>query len=348
MKLYNYSKSEKLNYNIEKAEDNLSGKNHLQKYILTFNSPYRTGVAENDSVHCELFLNQGCNLCTAAEAKPEYINNARLKTAIDTLLIVIHGFSTKKTKMDNYYYFISKAIEKNVSCAFINLPFHLHRSPKKEKSGERLIYYDDVQTLKFFHQSVVDVKKFIDIISNILQIKNTTLFGLSLGSMVSLITMAYDRRIKKGIFLIGGGNWYEIHWNSALKFILRGNCSDKGQTTKEKCREFYSDFPDFLNKFKQIDIENIPFDIKECPELKKVTTKMCFLCDPLAFAHKLNPKNILMINSKLDFYFSKKSTTRLWEELGKPEIYWLNNFHTSKILRNKKVINKTLDFILKG
>ena len=344
MELYQYNKNKNSKYHIKKLDEDALKKGQFQKFILTYISPYKTGIEKNDEVYCELFLNQNFSPDDTIDININHINGTQPKTN-NPLLISIHGFSSKKDKMGNYYYFIKKILEKNINCAFINLPLHLHRTPRGEKSGERLIYYDDIQTLEFFHQSVVDVRKFIDIILNILPIKSINICGLSLGSMVSLITMANDKRIKKGIFLIGGGNWHEIHWNSSLRFILKGNCSKEGQTTREKCREFYSNFPNFLNEFKKIGSKKIPFDIKKCPELEKVTTKMCFLCDPLAFAHKINPDNVLMINSKFDFYFPKKSTLQLWEELGKPEIHWLNSFHSSKILTNKKVIKIISDFI---
>ena len=344
MELYNYNKNENLKYHIEKVKKGLLKDSSFQKFILTYMSPYKTGIEENDEVHCELFLNKDSSLDAAIKANINHTNSTQPETN-NPLLISIHGFSSKKDRMDNYYYFINKILEKNINCAFINLPLHLYRTPRGEESGERLIYFDDKQTLEFFHQSVVDIMKFIDIILNILPIKSINICGLSLGSMVSLITMANDRRINKGIFLIGGGNWHEIHWNSGLRFILKGNCSEEGQTTREKCREFYSNFPDFLNEFKKISSKKIPLDLKKYPELKKVTTKMCFLCDPLAFAHKINPNNVLMINSKFDFYFPKKSTLQLWEELGKPEIHWLNSLHSSKIITNAKVIKTISDFI---
>lgn len=203
-----------------------------------------------------------------------------------------------------------------------------------------------METLKFFHQCVVDVKKLIDIVLEILPLKNIYICGISLGSMVSLITMANDNRISKGIFLFGGRNWEEIHWNGILKFILKGDCTHKGKNTREACRESYNNFPKFLSEFKKIKNKRIEIDLKYFPDLKKAATKMCFLCDPLAFAHKISPEKVLMINSKFDFYFSQKSTEQLWKELGRPKIYWLNTLHSSKILTDENIIMKIKQFLL--
>jgi hypothetical protein len=335
MKLYNYNKIPKLTYTIKKAstETNLP-----YRYTLTYESAYKTGIKKNDKVYTELFLNH------------DFLNNDKNKQKkrlenTETLVILIHGFSSRKDKLRNYHFLINKITQKNLNCAFINLPFHLNRTPTDEVSGRRLLYFNDVETLEFFHQSVVDVRKFIDIILNIHPFKNIYICGLSLGGMVSIISMVYDRRIKKGIFLITGGNWKEIHWDGMLKFFLKGNCISDGIITKKQCNDFYNKFPKFLEELKKIPLNELTNDLVDFPELKKATLKMCFLCDPLAFAHKINPENVLMINSKFDQYFTTRSTTLLWEELGKPKIYWLNNLHTSKILSNSKVIKKITNFI---
>ena len=346
MKLYNYDKELKLTYTLKKAR---AETNFFHRYILTYESAYKTGIKKNDKVYTELFLNNDfLNYNIKNELKKSLDNTPTDMNKLqntDTLIIFIHGFSSRKDKLGNYYFLINKITQKNLNCAFINLPFHLNRTPTDETSGKRLLYFNDVKTLEFFHQSVVDVRKFIDIILNIRPFKNIYICGLSLGGMVSIISMVYDRRIKKGIFLITGGNWKEIHWDGMLKFFLKGNCISDGIITRKKCNDFYNKFPKFLEELKKIPLNELTDDLGDFPELKKATLKMCFLCDPLAFAHKINPENVLMINSKFDQYFTTRSTTLLWEELGKPKIYWLNNLHTSKILTNPKVIKKITNFI---
>jgi hypothetical protein len=72
---------------------------------------------------------------------------------------------------------------------------------------------------------------------------------------------------------------------------------------------------------------------------------MCFLCDPAAFANRINPENVIMINSRFDHLFSKKSTKELWEALGKPQAHWFNKLHTSKMILNPRVFEKIYEFI---
>ncbi|MCL4415158.1 MAG: alpha/beta hydrolase [Actinobacteria bacterium] len=325
MKLYSYANDIKTNLKIREVmafPDIGKPPVGFKKYILEYDSPYRTGIKENDSVYAELFLGKN-----------------------DKLLVFVHGFAANQKKIVNYNSFIYNLVNKGFNCAFINLPFHLNRAPGVELSGQRLISYDDKETLLFFHQSVVDIRKLIDISLDLLPLKKIIICGVSLGTMVSVISMSCDSRISKGIFLIGGGNWNEIHWKGFLRFLLKGNCSQEGFITKEKCSQYYTRFPDFLKDFKEIKIEDLTWDLENYPELKQKVQKMCFLCDPVAFANKINPENVLMINSRFDHYFSKKSTKELWEALGKPRIYWFNRLHTSKLILNPRIFEKIYEFI---
>jgi len=339
--LYHYT-DENTDYNLEELSEN----NCVKEYELTFDSPYSTGLEENDRVYAKLFLNKdktGTDNNNLSKRNKNDKNN--------DLLIVVHGLSTSKPKLKKYYHFINKMNSDNLSCAFINLPLHLNRTPDGERGGERLIYFNDIQTLIFFHQSVVDIRKLIDILLKISNFNRVYICGISLGSMISIIAMANDNRIDKGVFLLGGGNWEEIHWRGALRFILRGNCifKDKryaGKTRREACREIYSKFPLFVKKMKELKPEKIKMNLDNLPELKEVIPKMCFLCDPVAFAYKINTEKVFMISSRFDFYFNKKSTNHLWEELGKPEIYWINKLHSSSIITNERIIARIKKFLL--
>jgi hypothetical protein len=150
--------------------------------------------------------------------------------------------------------------------------------------------------------------------------------------------MAFDDRIKRAALLIGGGNWEEVHWRGALRYVLKGDCSLNSNDTKRVvCKKTYQVFPSFLDEFKRTEKSDLSPDLIKLEELKKVTPKVCFLCDPTAFGHMVDPDRILMVNSRLDFYFSRRSTKYLWEELGRPRIRWINRFHSSKILIDQKI-----------
>jgi len=319
-------------------------------YSLFFKSPYESSSEINNNVYTELFFKKEFFIKTP-DAKSPYRKNFiedyfKYYNKDIPLLIFLHGFSTKDEKLKNYYRFINNILNLDIACLFINLPFHLSRRPQSEASGSRIIYYDDVDTLLFFHQCVVDVRKAIDIVERTISPDEINICGISLGSIVSVISMAVDKRIDKGILMLGGGNWKEIHWGGILRYVLKGNCAGNETITREKCGIYYSNFSKFLEKVKSLNPDSLTMEINEEDNLKKLCTKKCYLCDPLVFAYKINPEKVLMLNSRLDHLFSKKSSLMLWEELGRPEIHWFNYFHLSRIL-NKKLILKNIAAFLK-
>ncbi|MFC2145311.1 alpha/beta hydrolase, partial [Actinomycetota bacterium] len=329
MNIYNY-KPQTLDYNINSIYS--SSENSINRFSITFPSVYSTDIKENDRVYSELFINN-----SQSERKGE----------IDNILIFVHGFGTKKKKLSNYYYFASSLADRGIPCILLNLPFHLKRKPPGEVSGGRIVYFDDIQTLDFFHQSVVDIRRLAEIISDIYNPGNIDICGISMGSMISVIAAALEDKIRRCVLLIGGGNWEEVHWNGALKYILKGDCSDKNISNRQECMETYKEFPGFLKQLKSSNNKVLTDNFENISELRKVIPKACFLCDPLAFSHMMDPSKVLMINSRFDLYFSRKSTKYLWEELGKPEIKWLNKFHSSTILKNEKVLKMIQNFLVK-
>jgi len=366
MKIYEYEKKDTDNFSLNFEGSFSSYKKNASADIAVFNlsflSPYITGVKKNDTVSCRLFINKRYTEIKAMSEFPAFSENHQKlnghKAETDEikklfeylkdktkLLIFIHGFSTNENKLCNYYKFIEKIVSENTSCLFLNLPFHLGRTPENEFSGRRLINYDDKETLTFFHQSVVDIRKAIDIAEDLLSPTETNICGISLGSMVSVITKAVDKRIKKAVLLLGGGCWEEIHWKGILRFVLRGNCADEGTINRSKCHKYYLNYFEFLDNFKKSEDKTISSDLSEDPLLSMLCSKKCYLCDPLTFAHMINPEEVIMINSNIDHFFTRKSSNLLWKELGKPKIYWLNYPHFSSILNNIRVFGIISEFL---
>ncbi|MBM3710171.1 MAG: hypothetical protein FJW61_07115 [Actinobacteria bacterium] len=142
MYLYQLKKNEDLNYSFKEVysyiTENFFLRRKIRKIILQFNSPYKSGVKENDTVYAELFLTKENN-----DKGQEKTGN---KGGIEKIIILLHGFNSSLTRLKNYYCFVNKALANNYSCIFINLPFHLNRTPPGEKSGERLIHNKDIET----------------------------------------------------------------------------------------------------------------------------------------------------------------------------------------------------------
>ena len=329
MELYRYKKT--LVDNSSYTMSSPTKINGLIRYDLSFPSPVNTAIKNNDTVHAQIFQKQ---------------NDAsvQLESAGD-ILILIHGFAAKEKGLDSYHTFIASMAKRGITIIFINLPYHLKRTPQGESSGQKLIAFNDIQTLEFFHQAVVDIRRLLDISEKIFDHPNIYLCGVSMGCMVSNIVLAFEGRINSAALLLGGGNWEEVHWKGTLRYVLNGDCSkDSINKKRVECRETYKDFPHFLEELKKTNKNSLSTELDDLKDLKEVTPKSCFLCDPMAFGHMVNPDRVLMINSRFDLYFSRRSSKYLWKELGKPQIKWVNIFHSSKILEKKKIINLVYDF----
>lgn len=340
--------------------------NHVEnsvRYIIEFESAFKSGIKINDRVCAELFLsadkksllvkdkdtekNTGTgeddgtreNLGIPVNSDITSASNEALK-----IIILLHGYGCREGRLRNYHYFIKNAIKNNYAVLFLHLPYHLKRTPEGEKSGRRIKDCTQEETLNVYNQSVLDVRKLIDVCNRLFLIQPVYfLCGLSLGSIVGIITTAWEPLIKKAVLMQIGGNWNEIYYKSALNLLYLANY--KGRSKKEELEQIYSEYPEFLKKYKKINPEEIDLEMSNYPELSRYSQKVWFLSDPLTFAHKINPDRVLMINSLHDIHFPKKSIELLHEELGKPQIYWTNDFHTTMILRQEGVLNTIFDFL---
>jgi len=354
MLLYKYLKEKQLKFDISKAEEFSpemhSGKENPVKYIIQFDSAFKTGVKENDRVYTDLFLPEKSSFMLSKNTGKNKDSLPSISGGTDTIktIILLHGFSGRQDRLQNYYHFIKKATHNNYAVLFMHLPFHLRRTPSGEKSGQRIITGKDTETLNFFNQSVLDIKKAMDILERLF-LSHVTFFicGVSLGGMIATIAAAWEPFLKKAILIQCGGNWDEIYWNSAIRVIFRGNFIIREKIKRETAKKFYSVHPEFLKKYKKIKPEEIDYELSCYPELSSYTQKTWFLSDPLTFAHKIGPERALMINSKYDLLFCRKSTELLHNEMGKPQICWLNDFHSTRALRRDTLLKIIFDFIVK-
>lgn len=345
--LYEYIKERELKFNISNPEKFISkDKQNAVKYTVEFESAIKTGIEENDNVYTELFLpiNKSSllvkNTGKEKDPTPGYRDAANLK-----IIILLHGFKSRLSKLQDYYYFISQAIENSYAVLFMHLPYHLKRTPRDEKSGQRLITNKETVSLEFFNQCVLDTIKSMDVVGSLFLTKpEYFICGISLGGMVATTTVAWEPLVKKAVLMQCGGSFYEIYWNSPIRIMFMDRFIKDELLNRKQSRQFYSDYPEFLEKYKKINPKEIDTELLSYPELSHYRQKTWFLSDPLTFAHKISPYRVLMINSKHDALFSRRSTELLYNEIGKPKIYWLNDFHTTRALRQDAVLKMIFDF----
>ncbi len=240
--------------------------------------------------------------------------------------ILVHGLGMEiGSKWDTYL----KIVPETIGACYIDLPYQRHRKTKQDLMA---LFCDRISTINFFKQGTFDIIKTVNILINI-GYNEISIIGISLGSMFSIMAMALDDRIKKGVFLLAGGDHSILTWKSPAMYKTRESYKKKG-ITRERClraRTLLSAFTESVKKGR------IPFDIK--------SNIVCLYFDPLTFAPLIDPKKVLMVNALFDMIIPRKSTIRLHNALEKPKIIWLPATHLNLYRFKNRIISYIKSFL---
>jgi predicted esterase len=231
------------------------------------------------------------------------------------LIIILHGYG--HNAMQSMFYFPPQFAKQGISSLMLTLPFHGERKKYGKNDGEGFFGLDPTTILAHFRQIVVDVQTLIDFTENgaIQNVKEISIFGLSLGGMSAVISMGVDKRIRKGIFVLAGGNITEIFWKSIATLPLRR----------------------YVYAIKQ------SYDVSQ---KEKEYTEVFLLYDPLTFAKFIKNRKVIMINGIQDPVIPKNSTNELRKLLGTPPITYLPGGHSSIMIFRKLIAKKIGRFLL--
>lgn len=311
--LYNYQKRE---FSVKKSlvkEDK-----NLKKIKIKYKSFIKTSYKKANKVIAYFYL-------------PKKIISS------DTV-IILHGMRSHNHFPANWY--SKRLAQLGIPTYAMILPNHFERTPKGYKSGIKFLTDKMVEAIKDFQQAVIDVRTSIDWLEAQSFCKNISIMGISFGGMIAIISMGVDKRIKKGIFLMTGGNYFQIVWNGLgtkifRKIYLNEEEMKKYGCTYNNCKALHQELFNYIKKL------NSPTDLDKTPVPKK-----CFLFDPLTFAQFIKKRKVLMYNAFLDQMICRKAQEQLWKELGKPERHHVFAGHLlSLILHRYKIINRINSFI---
>ena len=197
--------------------------------------------------------------------------------------------------------------KKGIASLILYLVFRQRRMPDTVK--ERLPNLTPEEWFEGYQTSVIDVRQTIDWAGKNKDINknNIAVIGISLGGIISAISMGIDTRIGAGVILVAGGNYQSPAWLSK---------TEPGHSEAEysKSQNLYNQY---LNEVAKKGIEKVP------------PSKKSYLTDPMTFATYLRERPLLMLNAMWDERIPKQSTTDLWEACGKPEIKWYPATHSS-------------------
>ncbi len=244
-------------------------------------------------------------------------------------LIFVHGTGQKNFEHLKYYpkFFSNRGITTLMPV----LPYHFDRTPNGKKSGIAFIKGTDVELAQRFDQAVSDILVCVDFLRDN-GFEKINIMGFSFGGMISTIAMAIDKRIKKGIFVVTGGNYEYITWKSVATKILRVSYEENKECNPHECALKHAIFDRAANNFHSLE------DLKDMP--------ICFTYDPSIFAHLIPPRKTLFFKAAFDPFIPSDSSDDLWRRLGKPKRYVLPSGHLSAHLIFKRFIaKKSLDFL---
>lgn len=207
-------------------------------------------------------------------------------------VVVLHHLGGEFTAEE----MLAKTLAENgFESAFMYFPYYKARWPKDSKDKAPGVLSEDLpHSLKAMQQAVLDVHRVGDWVS---QRPNADrerlgLTGISLGAVIGSLTSGVDTSFRKVALVLAGGNIAEV-------------------------------------AIKQLGPEKVDAKLKAAGMTIDAIKLAMIPVEPLTFAHRVNARNILMLNATNDEIIPKDATRALWKALGKPRVKWYRGGHYS-------------------
>ncbi|HVE40541.1 MAG TPA: alpha/beta hydrolase family protein [Planctomycetota bacterium] len=193
--------------------------------------------------------------------------------------------------------------ESGIATLMLYMPGYGPRRPKegpKEKLGTK----DMDAMIATLRQAVLDVRRAGDWLASRpdVEASRVGLVGISLGAVVGSLTAGVDDRFGRSVFLIGGGDLAAIVMNGSKETAAAKARLEKDGFTVDQLRGMW---------------KNI---------------------DPITFASRVRPEEILLINAEADEVIPKECTLRLGAAMGGPELRWFKGGHYALLFQLGKAL----------
>jgi len=194
--------------------------------------------------------------------------------------------------------------EQGIATLMLYMPGYGPRKAKDAGPNEKLTKKDMEAMILGLHQSVLDVRRAGDWLASRPDIEpdRIGLVGISLGAVVGSLTAGIDDRFGRSVFLIGGGDLPAIVMNGSRESAEAKARLEKDGFTVEQLRDRWRDV------------------------------------EPLTYASRIRPNEILLINADADEVIPKACTERLREAMGSPEIRWFKGGHYALLFQLGKAL----------
>ena len=189
--------------------------------------------------------------------------------------------------------------ENGIPALMMYLPHYGPRRAKDRAKKEELLAPDLDRSFANLRQAVKDVRRAGDWLASRpwIEPSRVGIVGISLGAVVGSLSAGVDDRFGRSVFIIGGGDLAGIVFHGSKETAAQKKKLEEAGVTPDRFRELGRDV------------------------------------DPLTFAGRLRPEEVLMINAESDEVIPKESTLRLHEAAGRPELRWFKGGHTAVVFQ---------------
>jgi dienelactone hydrolase len=183
--------------------------------------------------------------------------------------------------------------ENGIAALMMYMPEYGPRRSRDPGQREKLTKMGMERVIANLRQAVMDGRRAADWLASRPDVEPARIgiVGISLGAIVGSLTAGVDDRFGRSVFLIGGGDLPTVVLNGSRETAAAKTRLEEAGLDAEKLREMWKEI------------------------------------EPLTFASRIRPGEILMINAEGDEVFPRACTVKLHEAMGTPEIRWFKGGH---------------------
>lgn len=186
-----------------------------------------------------------------------------------------------------------KLAEEGIAALMMYMPHYGPRRARDAGGRRRLMTRDMDETLANVRQAVLDARRARDWLASRPEVEPSRvgIVGISLGAILGSLAAGVDDRFGRSVFLLGGGDLPAIILNGSRETAEQKRVLEQAGYTAERLRALWREI------------------------------------EPCAFAGRIRPEEVLLINAESDEVVPRECALKLWEAMGRPQMRWIKGGH---------------------
>ena len=208
----------------------------------------------------------------------------------------------------------ARLADHGVAALFIQLPYYGKRKPPNSPDV-KFLSSDMNRSQLAMKQGIMDIRRGFSWLASRPEVDSTKLYatGVSLGGIMSALAVAIEPLAKGGVFTLAGGGLADILWNMPERE------AKAYRSAWEKSGRTFADLKTLVDPL-----------------------------DPLTYADRLKPKQVLIIAGNVDEVVPPSSTKALWNAAGQPPVIRYDAGHYSAAAFILPAMRETIAFLTTG